>query len=481
MKRILVFCFLILISCKQHLQVEVIDTKASDGQVLALETGKSTIPYFVINTQGNEILYGTKSNATLKVYQQKNLLQKQNITLKFRGKTSFRLSDKKSYNVGTVDEAGKGFDVSMLGLPAEQDWRLIGHVVNLIDKYIWDKTLMYNYIGYELSRKMGKYASRGQLVEVEINGSYQGVYLFCEKLNRSTNRINIKSMNSSATNITGGYILKIDKVDSAPENDLKPNSYFLSNWADDATYNEYNSFRSNYDINKNLLTFPPFLPAFHPNKYLETYFTYEYPSAEKITPAQKVYISKYLDQFEMALITDDFSKTTRTYTNFIDIDSFVDYFIITELCRNVDAYRLSTYVTKDADGKLVMGPTWDLNIGFDEGGRVPINEWVANYNNFVSSDAWMAPFWWTRLLEDPIFKQKVKARWQGLRSAEFSTAAMTQLVENTAQSLITNGAVARNYAIWDKEKVVNYTKSVEALKLFLENRSGWMDQKINGW
>jgi hypothetical protein len=473
--------FFNFVSCQRSIEIENFTNKGDDGQVFAVETGTSDIPYLVIDTKGKEVLYEPKTSATLKIYQKKKLLQQQNITLKYRGKTSFRLSDKKAFNLGSVDEAGKGLNISFFGLPAEQDFRLIGHVVNITDKYIWDKSLIYNYLGYELSRQIGKYASKGQLVEIEINGAYQGVYLFCEKLNRSTNRINIKSLNASSSNITGGYILKIDKADSAPENNTKPTSYFMTNWEDDATYNAYNSFRSNYDINRKLLEILPFQPAYHPSKYLETYFTYEYPSADNITTAQKQFIANYVDQFEKALIEDNFASTNRTYTNFVDLDSFVDYFILTELCRNVDAYRLSTYLQKDVDGKLAMGPIWDLNIGFDEGTRVPLNDWVANYNSFVLNDAWMVPFWWPRLLEDPQFRTKVKTRWQTLRKGALSSTAMTQLVETASQLLTSNGAVKRNYTLWDKGQTVNHAIAINNLKQFLENRSNWMDQKIGGW
>ncbi|OYX16065.1 MAG: hypothetical protein B7Z16_12175, partial [Algoriphagus sp. 32-45-6] len=63
-----------------------------------------------------------------------------------------------------------------------------------------------------------------------------------------------------------------------------------------------------------------------------------------------------MDEFEKALISDDFSSNGRNYTDYIQVSSFVDYFLITELCRNVDAYRISTFLEKDRGGKLAMGP-----------------------------------------------------------------------------------------------------------------------------
>jgi CotH kinase protein len=352
-------------------------------------------------------------------------------------------------------------------------------VVNLSDKYIFDKTLMYNYVGYELSRSIGKYASRCKFVELELNGEYLGVYVFMERLKRDSNRINIKSLNSTSTNNTGGYIITIDKASIGDAGIGKPLAYFDSNWDDDARYTVQNSFRSQYDINRNVLSSLAFDPPYHPRKYLETYFLYEYPKAEDITQVQKDYIAKYISQFETALINDDFSVSTRTYTNFIDSDTFVDYFIINELCRNVDAYRLSTYLQKDRDGKLSMGPVWDMDIAFDNGDRIPMNDWVINYNKYVTGDAWMMPFWWPRLLEDSQFKTKVKQRWVSLRLSQLSNANLGNLVNTTATYLKSNGAVKRNYEKWDKGIGVNYDASIENLRLFLLTRAEWMDATIS--
>jgi hypothetical protein len=81
----------------------------------------------------------------MKIYEKKKLVQTQRIDIEFRGKTSFRLSDKKGFNFETIDATGEGMDVSFFGMPAEEDWRLIGHVVNVPERYIWDRSLMYNF------------------------------------------------------------------------------------------------------------------------------------------------------------------------------------------------------------------------------------------------------------------------------------------------------------------------------------------------
>jgi hypothetical protein len=475
---LILFLFL-FVGCQDPAEVPV--SKGDDGQVFAIDTKESELPYLVIDTEGREIPYEPGTIARMKIYQKKKFIQEQRIDLEYRGKTSFRLSDKKGFNFETVDASGEGVDVSSFDFPEEEDWRLIGHVVNLQEKYIWDKSLVYNATAYEISRKIGKYASRGRFVELEVNGEYLGVYFFCEKLKRDSNRINIRSLNATSTNLTGGYILKIDKTDAGPEHDGKPLSYFLNNWDDDARYTASNSFRSSFDIFGKPITFPAYQPPYHLQQYLETYFNYEYPDADDITPNQKTFISDYINKFEQALLTEDLASQTRTYTQYIDVQSFVDFFLINELSRNVDAYRLSTYLQKDRDGKLAMGPVWDFNIGFDEGERIPVTDWVVNYNDYVKNDPWMVPFWWDRLLLDPQFKKAVRERWTGLRQGELSSTKLNAMVDELVNPLQKNGAVQRNYAKWDQGIGVNYEQSIQNLKGFLAERASWMDGQIGGW
>ncbi|PHN01571.1 CotH kinase family protein [Flavilitoribacter nigricans] len=476
----LLLSLVISVGCKKT----TTDDPLPETTTFAVETGDSEIPYLTIDTRGIQIENEPKISAELKIFIRKNEVQRTPIGIEYRGSTSFRLSDKKSFGLETWNAAGEDTDVAFFDFPAEEDWILNGHIVSLGDRRIQDRTLMYHYLGYQLFRNMGRYASRCRFVELEINGVYEGVYVFMEKLKRDGDRIAVKSLgpaDNDPSSITGGYILKIDKTSGGDLGLQKPLEYYADNWADDATYREEFSFRSRYDITGQPLSFEPYGPPYHANQYLETYFLYEYPDAEDVSAEQKAYIQDYIHQFETALLEDDFSTELRTYTDYIDLSSFVDYFLINELCRNVDAYRLSTYMHKDRGEKLKMGPVWDLNIGYDTGDRIPWDDWVINYNQYVSSDAWMMPFWWTRLLEDPVFRQAVKERWAELRGGVLSTTALLDLVDQTASYLVSNGGIARNYTRWDIGGQINYDGAIRSLKNFLELRSQWMDGEINAF
>ncbi|MAH82924.1 MAG: hypothetical protein CMC21_06715 [Flavobacteriaceae bacterium] len=452
----------------------------------AIDQIGSDIPYVKITTQ-DIILNEPKVMANMKIFEKGEEIFSNPIGIEYRGASSFRSSDKKSYGIETWDESGNDVDVEILGFPKEEDWILTGHVFRSPET-IFDPTLMRHYIGYELYGKMGNYSSRSKFVELEIgnnsgSNNYQGVYVFMEKLKRDSNRIDIKKLRSddnSSENITGGYILKIDKTsgsDVALEN--QPLEYYENNWQDDAAYNQEISFRSNYDVYGNdIQSIAPFGPPYHPFQYLETYFLYEYPKADDISEEQKTYIQNYINDFEIALVNENFNSDTRKYLDYIDLNSFVDFFIINELTGNVDGYRLSTYMHKDRGKKLKMGPIWDLNIAYGNSSRVPVDDWIANYNSYVPNDAWLVPFWWKKLLEDPIFKSALKVRWQVLRSNVLSNSSIINLIDDTSKYLIDNGAIERNYDRWTGIPI-DYSGAVNDLKSYLNSRLLWIDSKTN--
>jgi len=475
-KRKHVFClifFLLVISCKK----EVNDPSPEETVKFAVETGSSKLPYIQIKTT-SPILNEPKVSGEMKIFIEKNNVLSTPIGIEYRGSTSFRISDKKSYGFETWDKSGNEIDLEVAGFPAESDWILTGDVFRASDHIIFDPTLLHHYVGYELFRRMGNYASRSRFAELELNGVYMGVYVIMEKLKRGPDRINIMKLTSTDTDtstITGGYILKIDKTAGGDVIGYHPLEYYLNNWDDDLRYTEHNSFRSQYDIFSQLLTTSPYGPT--SAKYLETYFLYEYPGADAINSAQKAYIRNYINAFETALLKDDFNSDKRTYTNYIDRKSFIDFFILNEVCGNIDAYRLSTYMYKDRGEKLKMGPVWDLNIGYNLQDRVPFNDWIMNYNTHVTSDAWMVPFWWKRLMSDPQYRSELKSRWIELRADILNTVNVLGLVNESAAYLTSNNAIIRNYTKWTGI-TVNYQGSINDMNTWLRNRLEWMDSKI---
>ena len=180
-------------------------------------------------------------------------------------------------------------------MPTENDWVLYAPYS--------DKTLIRNVLTYDLGNSLGRYAPRTQLCEVLLNNEYQGVYVMTEKIKRDNDRVDIANLTVNDTigdDLTGGYILKIDKTT--------------------------NGTGYNWDS--------PILPPFASNEVIN--YKLHYPKENQELPVQAAYIQNYVTAFENSLNGPNYLDTLTGYRNYIDVSSFIDFFIMNEVSKNVD-------------------------------------------------------------------------------------------------------------------------------------------------
>lgn len=196
------------------------------------------------------------------------------------------------------------------------------------------------------------------------------------------------------------------------------------------------------------------------------------PASQQLT-----YFSGYLATLNSAISSPGFADPSTGYGEYIDTDSFIDWYLANEIFKNNDAvFYNSCYMYKDKNAVLFMGPVWDFDIG---AGNV-------NYNGNQDPAGWWIRTgpWYNQLFQDPAFRAKVKARWQTLKATQFDTlpayidqeAAMLNLSQqnNFARWPILNTYVAPN-----SEVASSYAGEVSFLKSWLTTRIAWMDQQIN--
>ena len=433
----------------------------SDDEIIVPDGGgdenEAALPQFLISTNGATIVDEPKIDATLTITELGVTTHTGAIGIEIRGSSS-QFFPKKSYGFETRDENNEDLDVALLDFPEEEDWILYAPYS--------DKSLLRNHLIYQLSNEMGRYASRTKLAEVYINEVYKGVYVFMEKLKRDDNRIDINKLKddeNSGEDLTGGYILKIDKADGFSE----------------TNYNEMNSFQSPFD--------PPSASVGQ-----KVHFLYDDPDAEDITPEQKTYITDYVTGFETALASDDFTDPTLGYAAYIDTESFIDFFLLNELSNNVDGYRLSTWLTKDKNEKLKMGPIWDFNLAFGNANYcsgAATDVWTYRFNERCPGDTWQTPFWWYRLLEDPAFVAQLQTRWNTLRAGVLSEASITSTLDSYISLMEADGAITANFETWSILGTLvwpnsfvgaTYEQEADYLEDWIIERLSWMDAAIDG-
>ena len=360
---------------------------------------------------------------------------------------------KKQYSVELRDADDIDLEASLLGMPKEEDWVLFAPYN--------DKSLMRDVLAYKLGNDLSQYAPRTRFCEVMLNGQYQGVYVLIEKIKRDKNRVNINKLDPeeiTGDNLTGGYILKIDK----------------------STGDSGEGWKSGYT------------PTPHPVGQ-QISFQYEVPKHDDIVPEQKQYIQQYMKQFEDALAGENFMDPVNGYAKYIDVNSFVDYFLAQEMTKNVDGYRLSTFLHKERDsdgGKIFMGPIWDFNLGFGNANYCTSGNpegFVYNFNFVCSDDFWLIPFWWSRLLQDENFRTKVSERWSELRATKWKEAAILNYVDSVT-TVLNEGSQQRNFTAWsvlNKYVWPNYyigsshANEVDWLKDWVSDRLAWLDQNLS--
>jgi hypothetical protein len=145
---------------------------------------ENKLPQVNINTNGAQIVDEPKIEAQMEIKENDIVDFSGKIGIEIRGSSS-QMFPKKQFGLETWDDANDGINVSLLGFPEEEDWILYAPYS--------DKALIRNALIYDLSRDIGRYASRLKFVDVSINGTYNGVYVLLEKLKRDSNRIDINN------------------------------------------------------------------------------------------------------------------------------------------------------------------------------------------------------------------------------------------------------------------------------------------------
>jgi len=424
-------------------------------QVPNLET---PLPIIIIDTNGQNIVDEPKINADMGIiYNGWNETNKSTdpynnyngkIGIEIRGNTS-QTYPKKSYAVETRTPSGENLNVSLLGMPSENDWVLYGPYS--------DKTLIRNAIAYKLSRMLGHYAPRTKFCELIINDNYRGLYLLIEKIKRDDNRVNIsklKDTDISGNELTGGYIFKIDS----------------------RTGSEIDGWRSPYPRRDGL-------------SGEGLYYQYHYPKKSDIMPEQELYIKNYVTNFENVMNANYKYDETLGYYNYLDMDEAVDYFIVNEACKNFDFGFASffLYKNKDSNSKMLhFGPVWDFNVSMGnaqgEEFRSP-QGWIADLTHNPWGTPLGRPFWFKFIWQDTNFLNLFNYRLRSVRSNYLSKTCINSTINNMVNEI--SDAVDRNFTRWpilnttiDHEALGTYDNEIDYLKNWWYDHLNWIDSIV---
>ena len=356
------------------------------------------------------------------------------IGIEMRGSSSQTMLNKKPYALETrEDDDITNRNVSILGMPAENDW--------VLNSLAFDQTGMRDVLAYELSNRLGQYASRSVYCEVVINGNYKGLYAFMEKIKPDKNRVNIEEMDQTCNNypeVTGGYITKADKTTGGDPIAWTMQGYGGGWWG----------WGNNTD------------------------FIHHYPKPADINNAQNNYIHGVFTN--LASVANQHNTSIASgIPSVIDIPSFVDFMMIAEFTSNVDVYSLSTFFHKDRMGKLRAGPVWDYNLafGYDAfGNRSRYDVW--QFNNQDNN----GPKFWKDLFDTDLFRCYMAKRWFEL--TEPGQPLNYDFVCNRIDEIdaLIAEAIPRDNQRWTQMQ--QHAQYVNNMKNWLQQRINWLNQNI---
>lgn len=414
--------------------------------ILTINTGNKEIPG--LEPTDNNDLTNTTIMATVKIYDNKNAYNtlkdkpviETNARIRYRGRSTL-FFPKKGYRLKFVNADGTDNSQEVMGMPTSHDW--------VLNAEYNDYTLIRDYMAYNMASNMMKYAPQTRLCEAFLDDKYIGIYLVITPNTVATNRINITEAKKSDTVIS--YMIQLTQSDSLKGSQI----------------NRLNTFTDYTGIMEDTSA-----------------FVVQYPKRKNLTEAQKQYIEDDVSLFEKILYSYDYTDTKIGYKNYIDVDSFINYFILNEFLLNYDAGNASLYIYKDVKGKM-NACVWDLNSGFDNYGGYVGQHLLDNEGFLLENRLWFSMF-----LKDPVFTNMTIARYKELRKTALNTDYLDKYIDDVVKYL--GPAIERNYSVWGNvftteqytlvptgKYASSYTEAINQLKSAIKVRGDWLDQNID--
>ncbi|MDG1849500.1 MAG: CotH kinase family protein, partial [Flavobacteriales bacterium] len=359
----------------------------------------------------------------------------ESLVMEIRGRgNSTWMHPKKPYQMKLAEKA------AFLDMPKDKKWIFLAEYS--------DKTMLRNTMALEMGYTSSlDWTPEGEFAEVYINGEYNGTYNITQKVEEKSNRVDLGD---------NGFLMEIDQ----PQR-LDADDHFITT----------SSF--------------PVIALKEPdlNDIIED-------SGIDVANETKNKISSFVNEFESALYGSNFDDPVSGYAKYIDIESFIDWFLINEITKNVDAKNFSSIyfnviLDENNEGKIKMGPLWDFDLSFGNN----------NYSNSQYPEGWWVKenAWITRLMEDPAFEKQVKIKFHNHYYAK--KEEMLQKIANYAEAL--EASVAQNDLRWapyigtqvwpnpnegdiasGNSGLTGYADALNYMTNWYETRMGWLKDNL---
>jgi spore coat protein CotH len=310
-------------------------------------------------------------------------------------------------------------ETSLLGMKSARTWLILGEYI--------DKTLLRNYLTFSLSKTAGLYTLDSRFIDVYFNGKYHGNYFMTESIQIHKNRIDIDPDTEAIFEIEAIY-----------------------------RHGDHEYCVKMIDDNHHIM----------------------YSEPDNIDDELKLANLENFKNF-FKKMQDSLSKGYSEYSKYIDVDSFINWYLVNEFCKNFDSGFTSSCYCYLKDGKLYMGPVWDYHTCYG-------SQNVATCMNPVGFHGAESP-WYGRLLKDATFARKLRERWTQLRD-DGTFDDLVKSIDNTINHM--SASITANFELWPGalkdnglrggQSKYTFDEEVDYLKNWIDKRISWLDGEWYG-
>lgn len=415
----------------------------------AVKIDSTNLPIVFINTQGNTIEREEFVTAYVKivdngkdrlnygdtlVYPNQKVDYEGNMAIRYRGQSSYKVSDKKSYAIRALDSNFRNKKKSkLLRMRKGKKWILRANY--------FDKSMIRNSLTYTLAQSYMYFVPQNRFCEVIIDGIYHGVYSLEEQI--TGDRLKLEKPGIVQNDITGGYLLEIG---SCTNNEI----------------DLLNQIKQNYEC--------------------------KYPAEDKLSKEQKEYIRYLISKIDSCI----YAVNDSVFIANVDIYSMIDYQLVSEFSHNGDAYGRSVFIYKhrnDKDPKLKFC-IWDFDIAYGNNAspnRSNVDTWCYTSDGFGGE-------WWQNAIKHSVYEEALKKRWLQYRKEKYSDENINHVIDSLVNILTIYGAEQRNADAWcswgrsgwntdvNPQKYIStsYEEEIAYLKDWISRRLKWMDKELLG-
>ena len=312
--------------------------------------------------------------------------------MRIRGNSS-RFFDKPNYRISLIHPNAADNPLPLLGMNPHAEWALHGPFL--------DKTLMRNYVWMNIAAEVmgpGHFVPEVRFFELILNGEYQGLYVLMETVRVSPHRLDMNRYREGMP--ATSYLVRLDSRTQTSER-----------------------------IVDTFVTYTYRLEGLNSVEIM-------YPRLSQQSDSVRDYVTRTMSTMEYFLYSPEVIWDSRRYERYIDVNSFVNFYIINEFIANNDLWTGSTYLHSDVRGRIVAGPVWDFNNVMD------------NFFLSMPADEFMLANrgWFDRLMMCPDFTERVIRRWHELRRGVLAEERLISYMQEVEDWL--GSAIDRNFEVW---------------------------------